>query len=400
MPRPYLGAAGVSPGLTGRGGEGNRSSMLMPPEVRPFLNDDDYNVRDLARDYLCVVHDPAVATQDDLWAVMDRYRDPPNGIDERLWIARRLADFPPGERSLDRLVAALRAERDGVVRDALARSAAELPPAALRRVLGDEAATARLFVEDVAELTEDLELSELSPGALVEELEACVAGVARIGVTSRWGDEHRWSPHVQRARRVVRALARHPEQARAFGLPLLRGPRPTDLTGAWREIFALQIFGRVPVPEVEERLFEIIADETFKDSEDDADKNAATNALARIGTLSVVRAVEERAAGAGPRFYFYAPSILAAVKHPETEAAVLRMLDREADRERRTEWAETLCKLCTTSLDPITKMVMTGEYDQTVSDLDLRLLALCAMTGQAPPDSEAWRLRPDPLLIL
>ncbi len=122
-----------------------------------------------------------------------------------------------------------------------------------------------------------------------------------------------------RAERVVRAFARHPEQAMEHGLQVLRGPRHAGR--AWDEALALLIFTRVRLPLVEERVLEVL-------DEDEASIFAVRLRWPRAGALGTPEVVEpstERFAGRTDRLCNAAMDILKRIKRPESEAVVLHL---------------------------------------------------------------------------
>jgi hypothetical protein len=360
--------------------------MLLPAEVRPFLLHEDREVRDLALDYLGQAHDAAPATQEDLWEVIDRYGETPDrrGGTERMRVAFHLRDLPATEPAALRLLEALRAEPDPRVLANFARAAAELPPEMLPCLLEDERIVRRMEADTIAAWREDLELSTRSCDALWEALDECVTG---LGPRDTVG-----SPFFARAQRVVRALARHGAEGVPRGLAILQGPLPETRAGFWWETFASMLFGRVRLPALEERLLAIVGDE-----DGDFGNDRAVDALVRVGTPEVIAAVEERLPSSGPTFALYALGVLARIKRPESEAALVRLLGRDDVPCDPTVVAMHLCDLCTTSreaLGGIERMVLEGDYDPMLVDLADLLLTAGKMVGWAPADPAAWEARP------
>lgn len=84
--------------------------MLPPAQVIPFLEHEDWKVRNEAARYLANAHDPAPATAEDFWRAIDRF-----GLKERILTAS-LALLPQTEQSYVRLMAALRSLDQGKAR--------------------------------------------------------------------------------------------------------------------------------------------------------------------------------------------------------------------------------------------------------------------------------------------
>jgi hypothetical protein len=376
--------------LDGARCSGERALMLRPAEVRPFLSHEDGFVRALALAYLSNAHNSGPATQEDLWAAMDRYGEAPKERkQERRSLALHLRDFSPTERSIERLFRGLRIEADGIVTLYLARAAAELPPEAVRRLLDDDHLVRRLPAEVIEGLREDVEMAGKTADALSAELEeqtARLRGATRIRPVG--GREMTASPLFLRAERVVRAFARHPEQATERGLQVLRGPRHADR--AWDEALALLIFTRVRLPALEERILEVVDENEMHFA-----VVCAHGALVRLGTPAVVQALAERFAGRTERLCNAATDVLKRIKHPESEAVVLRLFDQAQDPELRTQMALALCELCTTlpnALEAMAAMVRAGPRSDALADVGECLSALRTMGGLVPPDRPALKV--------
>lgn len=359
--------------------------MLRSADVIPFLLHGDADVREHALEHLANGHDPAPATADDVWAAMDRYGDVPtrSGANERVRFASKLAHFPPTPQSTERLFQALRA---GVTPEVgahhLVRAARELPLSAVRALVADEAIRARLSPAMMAEIEDDIRLAETSFDALWTALSS-----AAVELGESWTLA---SPVYPRALRVVRAIARHPEQAAARGLEVLSGQRPRAAVEANMELLAVEIFDRVRYPGPLAPLLRILGEDG-----DYANERAA-DALVRVGTPEVVAALAARLPGTDA-FFDYAPGAIARIRRPESEALLLRLLEAETDLYRRTDLAMYLLDLCPTSAEAlgiVEEMVEEGEYDPLLVDLDELLVTAGEMVGWSPRDPEAWDAKP------
>jgi hypothetical protein len=369
--------------------------MLSPAQVLPFLQDPDPKVRGLAAGYLGEAHDRGPATQDDLWAAIDRHRMPSEphrparlgwtGPGERSLFLRQLAAFEPTERSVDRLLDELRTERYAHLREDLLRAADEIPVPAKRRLLADPSVTDELDNDMVLGLREDVWLAGQDFEHLWAALAECAAALGADGAIE--------SPAFRRALRLVRALAAHPERAAERALAILRGPAPASDVASWEETFGILIFERVPMPAFEPRLLDVLGH--------DGDlylNERACNALVRSGLPEVVAALEQRIPGGPRELRIYGRGVLSQIKIPASEAACVRLLRRSADEYERTEYASCLYHLCASTAEAIgviAAMVLTGQYDPEPIALDEALLRLGTMVGWAP-DEAAWKARPRP----
>jgi hypothetical protein len=365
--------------------------MLLPAQVLPFVQHPDTRVRQHAVGYLGEANDRGPATQDDLWAAIDRHAIPsvamgPRGrVGERSWFMRWLRAFEPTERSTGRLVDELRTERDPRIRKELLHAANELPASAKLRLLADTTITDELDTDFVLGLRDDVWLSGQGFEPLWAALEECAAELGAHGTIT--------SPPFRRAVRLVRALSAHPEGAGARALAVLRGPPPASDAASWEETFSTLIFERVPMPSFDARLLDILGH--------DGDlylNERACDALVRSGMPEVVAAIEERIPGGTSAFQIYGRAVLAQIKIPDSEAACLRLLGRAAGVRDRTEYAACLYHLCASTPEAfaaVAAMVLGGRFDPELISLDEALLTLGKMVDWTP-DEAAWEARPRP----
>jgi hypothetical protein len=350
--------------------------MLLPEQVRPFLLHEDVMVRGHALRYLAEAHDPSPVNADDIWSAMQL----PDG-EMRTRCSFYLPRFAVTERSTARLYEAIRSGEYPEIDGHLHRALLALPVETQRHALDDATIAARLSPDTKRDAFERRALAARSFEELwkaFEDLAVESAGVSTVRV-----------PVVARSTRLAEALARFPEQAAARGLEILEGPRPSDSNGGWREIFALQLFARVRYPGPIEPLLALAGDE-----EGDYGNDRAVDALVHLGTTEVVEAVASRLPTGGDAFRNWGPSILGRIKRPESEAALIRLLEGEDDLYVRTHLAMDLCELCTTSreaLESIRGMIESGEYDGMLVNLDEWALVTGKMVGWEPPEAGAWQ---------
>lgn len=364
--------------------------MLLPAQVLPFVQHPVPDVRQFAIAYLGEAHDRGAATQDDLWAALDRYPDAGvrggrGRLTERAWFMRWLPAFAPTERSTDRLFHGLRTERDASLRRDLLKAAAELPVDAKLRLLADPSVTDELDADAVLGLRDDVWLAGQSFEQLWAALEECAAGLGAYGTIV--------SPPFRRAQRLVRALAAHRGRAGERALAILRGPAPEDDVASWEETFSVMISERVPMPAFDARLLDILGH--------DGDlflNERACDALVRQGTPEVVTAIEQRIPGGTSPLRIYGRGVISQIKIPESEAACVRLLGRCSGVRDRTEYASCLYHLGASAPEAFGAMVamaLTGRYDPELISLDEAVLTLGALVGWAP-DEAAWEARPRP----
>lgn len=366
------------------GGRNQPPRVLLSTDIVPFLLHEDTDVREHALEYLAKGHDSAPATADDIWTTMDRYGDTPAhyGLNERAIFAAELIHFHPTPRSTQRLFNALRTGARSNVGMHLHRAARELPPTDARALLMDKAIRAQLPAAMIAEIEADLMLAEMSFDALWTSLSG-----AAVELGDAWQLD---SPVYRRALRLVRAIARSPEQAAAHGLESLGGGLARAPVEANMELLALELFGRIPYPGPLEPLLRLLGEEG------DYVNECVSDALVRVGSPDVIAAVASGLPGTEP-FLTYAPGVIARIRRPESEAALLRLLEAEPDLHYCTWLATYLLELCTTSAEAlglIEQMVEAGEYDPMLVDLDELLVTAGKMVGWSPRDPGAWEARP------
>jgi hypothetical protein len=185
--------------------------------------------------------------------------------------------------------------------------------------------------------------------------------------------------------RLVEAAARFREPAARRALDRLRAGPGED----YLEIFCIQLLGELRYAPAADELVKrlIIPDADLLNEE-------AMYALARVGTVDVIERLEAVYPPQewGVRLFVHGP--LARIKRPESERALLRMLEGEPDEDLRTSLASDLCDLCTTEgLEVVRRIVLRDEYDPQVADLDEALLTVAAMTGHSFPEAADVRER-------
>jgi hypothetical protein len=339
--------------------------MLLPEQVIPFLAHEDSFVRAQAARYFDRAHDPAPLTADVLWEAIDRF--PPGGSANRL--VGLLAGVPQTDASTDRLLAALggREERFLDVEEDLWITLEDLEFEQLRKHR-ERVLAVRGLPRDVRDHLEvRLKLVELPAGALWDKLEKQsdkVAGKYWDDIDHAVGD------------RLVEALARHPESAER-AVEMLDNEAAQEDMG---EIYAIQILGRMRHRPAMERLLRTLRD---CDEEDDVLHEQLMYNLPRIGGADVVGPVAARMPDEGQAYQVYAAGLLGYVKHPDAEAALVRLLKNPGLRDVRTDLAMALGQLCPTGegLEALRRVVVEREFDEQVADLRQDLVASAMMAG-------------------
>ena len=116
--------------------------------------------------------------------------------------------------------------------------------------------------------------------------------------------------------------------------------------------------------------------------------------LGRIGSADVVRIIRERYGSMSPGIRLHASEAVGRIKLPQSESALLAMLNSETDRMMRTHIAQEMCELCVSepgSLGKLRNMVNEGKWNLTMVDLDEDVAALFTIVGHEVPELSRWR---------
>lgn len=129
--------------------------------------------------------------------------------------------------------------------------------------------------------------------------------------------------------------------------------------------------------------------------DDDAMPERTSDALVRIGTPEVVEKLVAMLPAEEWHVRLYGIDVLGRIKRPESEAALLRMLKGEKDKELRTLIGENLCLLAP-PLDVLGMLrdeVAVGHIGDPMHDVEGLILAAGRMVGYAPPEEKKWAER-------
>ena len=346
--------------------------MLTPQQVIPFLQHDDEEVRQHAALYLAGAHDPAPATADDLWRTIDKA-----GPDNASAFVERLELLPQTDESAGRALAALGTFPEAL-RTGLLRALRSLDLDLARRRLDDIRAAEHVTPDVVSHLEQRLALADEPAEGLWDKLMAQAAALENKQLTEE---------DALAAERVIEALARRPELAADRAVALLRDESVRD----WREVMVADLAGemRLRTPEAIEALIDKLRDE-----EADILWETAGEALVRVGDAAVVARLAERFPQEQWGFKISAAGVLGRIKIPDAEAAVLRLLPAETDKEVLTFLASALLDLCPTDVETfetVRRLILEDRYEPGTADLRSMLVAAGEMAGYAPPEAAAWR---------
>ena len=341
--------------------------MLLPHQVVPFLQHDDVYVRDHAADYLANAHDPSPATADDLWRTIDRF-----GARQSKGLLGRVGDLPQTVASFDRLLESLRSKPDEQFDYHLQRAVEWIDLALLaprrEEVLADE-----VILPHVRDhLRQRLELAEVPADALWDGL---------LQSSDEAEGKYVGQFDARAAGRLVEALARHGDVAAEKAMERLRQPYED-----WMEIYCVQLLGKLRHAPASG----LLIDRLLPDA--DLLNEEAVRALVRIGTVDVVQRLEAIYPSQPWEARLFIDDPLGQIKRPESEAALLRMLEGEKEEDLQTMLAAELCDLCTTEgLEAVRRLIVEDRYDPQMEDLPEQLLIVGKMVGYEPPEAAQWR---------
>jgi hypothetical protein len=187
------------------------------------------------------------------------------------------------------------------------------------------------------------------------------------------------------AERLIEAIARRPDGLGDRAVEMLRDASIKD----WREVFLADLVGELKRADAADALLD-----KLRDGDADLLWETAGEALVRIADPAVVARTAERFAQEDWGFRVSAAGVLGRFKHPEAEAAIVRLLEAEQDREVVTFLASSLLDLLPTdpaTLDVVRRVVVDMRYEPGTADVKSLLLTVGQMVGYEPAEAAEWR---------
>jgi hypothetical protein len=343
--------------------------LLTPDRIKPFLLHEDPEVREAAVEYFA----DSWSQDPDLVAMVldacDRF-----GFESNLRGLSVCDRFVLTERALDEVMEHLAGAKHtgaiGHLNRAIAHAPAELlvtHEAAIRN-------TPHFDRRLVPRLERRRDLADWSGTKLWEELQDY----------ARRSEDQRHVGEIDHAYAddLIDALARQEvPDAETIGR-LLRESAPEE---GWLEIFLVDLAGSRRLVEAVPALvdkFRIDGDYLLERSQE---------ALARIGDPAASRLIREALPGAEDHFQLYAASVLGKIKHPESEEAILALLETETDPTIRTSLCRGLCRLFSERGVEVVRREIASGYDTWYTSLEEALLPVADVLGIELPESEEWR---------
>jgi len=114
-------------------------------------------------------------------------------------------------------------------------------------------------------------------------------------------------------------------------------------------------------------------------------------ALAKLGDPEAVRLIREAFPRASWNFKNYTSSLLGAIKQPESEEAIITLLETERNVDIRTELCLSLCNLFSERGIEIVREQIRAGYDEQMVTLEEELLPVAEVLGVELPDAQRWR---------
>jgi hypothetical protein len=344
-------------------------AVLTPDQIKPYLLHDDWHIRIAAVEYCS----DSWSRDPDLIPLMldacERF-----GEREDKLSLHHAGRFTLTEPSLDRVLDYLtKSEDEATIRSlnaVIAHAPAEL-------LIAREVAirdNPNLDPEIIPRLDRRRDFSGWSGEKLWQELEQ-FARAAQDAVTT--GDLD-----LDYSEDLVNALARHQVPDDETLCRLLRDLEPEE---GWLEIFLVDLAGERRMT----RAVPALVDKFRIDS--DYLLERSLRALAKIGDPEASRLIRATYPTGDDDFKYFPPAVLAAIKHPESEDAILAWLETEEDILFRTLLCAGLCELFSERGIEVVRNQIEAEYDKTFTNLEDDLLPVIEVLGIDLPEADQWK---------
>ncbi|MGA2584335.1 MAG: SEC-C metal-binding domain-containing protein [Tepidisphaeraceae bacterium] len=354
--------------------------MLLPEQVVQFLDHDDPMVRDHALHYFNDTHDFGPLTADHYWAVIDRRGE----NDATRGFACRLENLPQTDASLRRLVQAINTTQSDDFDYDYQRAARDMDMSVLARNRDELLACPKL-------LPHVREHLQLRLSLLDQPAQDAWDRLMQHGLELGNGDSGSFNPNLSDA--LIEAAARGGIPICQRAMNILADESCED----WREIFAVKVLGRARYEPAVDALIAKLAIDA------DVLREEVNRALTRIATPRVVERIVDFYPGKPWHVRLYAYSSLANIKRPESEDAMMKLLDIElalaADPNYDDEGAPLvdmilvdLTRLCSLAgLEQSRRLIGDSPDDVELLYLCESLIATSVMNGVTLPEETTWR---------
>ena len=236
------------------------------------------------------------------------------------------------------------------------------------------------FKELAPEFRERLQLASWDADQCWKELERiCAEGV---------GKQYSSDVDFDRAVRIVQVLARQGEQyvERVLGLLDKEVEDFEKDPMIWMEIFLVMLAGEMrldqAIPLIVMKLHE--CGEILSEQ--------CVTALGKIGTDAAAEAVADDWLESEWDYRIYATSALENIHSDTTVRKCLELLPQDKDLEIKTKLADALLsQFADEGIEPVRDMVQRGDYDDTITDLMGKLVAVSTVLGVTFPEYPIWK---------
>jgi hypothetical protein len=184
---------------------------------------------------------------------------------------------------------------------------------------------------------------------------------------------------------LIRELAKRPDLTMEEIVARMNAPLPEKIDG-YGEVLLCELLGKLRLPEALPFFIKCLL------SEDEMLSDAAVESLIQLGTAEVVQAVEPLYSSGTSGFWINAGWLLMNIKLPEAEEALIRLLREETDTTDATILASGLCKLLSVKGIPLIRELIYQDYDQGMLCLEEELYVNCLLNGKDLPEMSKWRV--------
>jgi hypothetical protein len=343
--------------------------VLTPDRIKPYLYHDDRYIRDAAVEYFAESWSRDLDLVPMILDAVERFG---NRDDIRaLNVAYR---FPLTESALDRVLEHLAKSEDEATSRSLNAVIAHAPAELL---IAREAAirdNPNLDPEIVPRLDRRRDFFGWSGEKLWQELRE-FAERSREAATT--GDID-----LDYAEDLVDALARHQVPDDETLCRLLRDLEPEE---GWLEIFLVDLAGERRIS----RAVPALVDKFRIDT--DYLLERCLRALVKIGDPEASRLIRATYPTGNDEFKYYPPAVLAGIKHPESEDAILAWLETEEDLLFRTVLCSGICELFSERGVEVVRRQIADDYETSYTSLEEQLLPVVEVLGIDLPEADRWK---------
>lgn len=346
--------------------------MWSVADMKRSLLDPRSFVREYAADYLA---DCWAADADLLPTILEAIES--FGIDHAYGMLKQADRFPVAAEMVEPLVGLLSQTSNPSARQAINRVLDHMSPAAFAQHFDLLRCDTKVEVAVLQRLRRHQELLKLN--LTPEELWGEMQELARICDQSEsWPKEIELGFHET----LIREMAPHAVPTEEEVVRLL-SEYPDD-RGDWQELFLIHLAGarglRTAVPELIRRLptgSEILLDESLK-------------ALARIADASTIETLQARFAQGSWSFKNYAIGVLSRIKIDESEAALIDLLDQEADPSVRSMLCMALCRIGSQRGIELVLAQIEAGFTDTLCQLTDEILPVSCLHSVELPQFDEW----------